>query len=82
MNHRKLLEQSIDAQLPPLAEKIARGCNLEVGAVLKAMESFKQAAIDRLIEARKRNRGKLSVDAVNTIVADTLSEYLRQTSTD
>jgi hypothetical protein len=81
MDHHELLERAIDAQLNPLAKEIARECNQEVGEVLRAIEAFKQAAIDRLIEAQRSSTEKLSDDDINIIIAAAFNECLGQTTT-
>jgi len=78
MDHRKLLEQAIDAQLNPLAEKIARRCNQEVAEVIKAIEPFKQTAIDQLLEARTKSGGILGEDNAIAIISNAFNEYLSQ----
>jgi hypothetical protein len=71
---RQLLERCIDDKLNPLAEKIARERNLAVEDVLRALDGFKQHAIEQLLEAESK-KGKLTDNDAQIIIATVFDEY-------
>lgn len=53
MDSRKLLEQCIDDQLKPLAEKIASEGNQKVEDVLRALDGLKNERLKMALNAKR-----------------------------